>query len=126
MRFSLIDWMRVVVGTSACRYGHCLAWVTWMGGAPAKCECNAGHLTFFFSFFLFSFPILLVRLAELATGEEGDVDTRSVRVTVPNTALPTAVWNSVLWYLGSNDFGTCADTIQYNTIQHTTTTQKNL
>jgi hypothetical protein len=62
----------------------------------------------------------LVRLAELATGEEGDVETRSVRVTVPNTALPTAVWNSVLWYLGSNDFGTCAaaaDTTQCNTIQ---------
>jgi hypothetical protein len=50
--------MRVVFGTSACRYGHCLAWVTWMGGGAGPPPQNANatlvsHVIFFFLSFFF-------------------------------------------------------------------------
>lgn len=40
---------------------------------------------------------------ELTIDNEGG-QKRSVRVAVPNTVVPTALWNTALWYMGTNDF----------------------
>lgn len=38
------------------------------------------------------------RFYELEFGVDDDAEFRSVRVAVPNTTVPTALWNTALWY----------------------------